>query len=284
MAAVVAETQERKESLGARLLWALADSWTVARRHIAHIRSMPERLSNVTIQPIMFVFMFAYIFGSAIVVPGGNYRQFLMPGIFTQSMAFASMTIMVGIVDDMAKGVMDRLRSLPMSRAAILTGHTGANLIENVIGLVVMVACGLIVGWKPQDGIGSTLGAFGILLLFAFAMNWVGVFVGQFMRSVEGAQGIGFVFIMPFTFVANTFVPTQGMPPWLRVIANWNPTSTVVAACRQLFGGLGHLTAAGAGGPWPLLHPVLASVIWCVALIAVFLPLSVWRFRWAMSR
>jgi ABC transporter DrrB family efflux protein len=283
MAVAMAARTSRQESAASRLYWVLADSWTIARRHIAHIRSMPERLSNVTIQPIMFVFMFAYIFGSAIVIPGGNYRQFLMPGIFTQSMAFASMTIMVGVVDDMAKGVMDRLRSLPMARAAILAGHTGANLIENVIGLVVMVACGLIVGWRPEVGVGSTLAAFGLLLLFAFAMNWVGVFAGQFMRSVEGAQGVGFVFIMPFTFVANTFVPTQGMPAWLRLVADWNPTGAVVAACRQLFGGLGGAAAAGSG-PWPLAHPVLASLVWCVGLVALFLPLAVWRFRWAMAR
>lgn len=281
MAAAIAT--QGKPSIASRLYWVLADSWTVARRHLAHIRSAPERLSNVTIQPIMFVFMFAYIFGSAIVIPHGNYRQFLMPGIFTQSMAFASMSIMVGIVDDMAKGVMDRLRSLPMARAAILVGHTGANLIENLLGLAVMVACGLVVGWRPENGIGASLTAFGLLLLFGFAMNWIGVFIGQFMRSVEGAQGFGFVLIMPFTFVANTFVPTQGMPPWLRMIANWNPTSTIVAACRQLFGGLG-ATPAGAGTAWPLAHPVFASVLWCIALIAVFLPLAVWRFRWAMTR
>ena len=279
--ALAAEVR-RAPSLGSRLSWVLADSWTVARRHLAHIRSTPERLSNVTIQPIMFVFMFAYIFGSAIVIPGGNYHQFLMPGIFTQSMAFASMTIMTGIVDDMAKGVMDRLRSLPMARAAILIGHTGANLIENLLGLAVMAACGLVVGWRPEDGLGPSLAAFGLLLLFGFAMNWIGVFLGQFMRSVEGAQSIGFVLIMPFTFVANTFVPTQGMPSWLRVVANWNPTSTIVAACRQLFGGLPTVVAPGTA--WPLAHPVLASVLWCVGLIAVFLPLAVWRFRWAMTR
>jgi ABC-2 type transport system permease protein len=280
--AVTAE-MEATPSLVSRLAWVAADSWTIARRHLAHIRSTPERLSNVTIQPIMFVFMFAYIFGSAIVIPGGNYRQFLMPGIFTQSMAFASMTIMTGIVDDMAKGVMDRLRSLPMARAAILIGHTGANLIENLLGLAVMAACGLLVGWRPENGLGPTLSAGALLLLFGFAMNWIGVFIGQFMRSVEGAQSLGFVVIMPFTFVANTFVPTQGMPPWLRVIANWNPTSTIVAACRQLFGGL-PTAPAQAAGAWPLAHPVIASLIWCVGLIAVFLPLAVWRFRWAMSR
>lgn len=258
------------------LRWVLADSWTVARRHLVRIRSVPEKLADVTIQPVMFVFLFAYVFGSAIMVPGGNYREFLMPGIFVQSMAFASMSIMAGIVDDMAKGVMDRFRSLPMSRGAVLIGHTGANLIESVLGLLVMAACGLIVGWRVHLGLWPTLAGFGLLLLFGFAMSWVGVFVGLMVRSVEAAQGFGFVIMMPLTFVANTFVPTAGMPAWLRAFADWNPTSAVVAACRRLFGN----TIAHPGAvPWPLAHPVTAALTWCALLIAVFLTLGVWRFR-----
>ena len=146
-------------------IWVLRDSWTIARRHLTHIRYMPEKLADVTIQPLIFVFMFAYIFGSAIVVPGGNYREFLMPGIFVQSMAFATMTIMVGIVNDMQTGVMDRLRSLPMSRAAVLIGHTVASLVEGVLGLLVMAGAGLLVGWRPEAGALSTLGGFGLLLI-----------------------------------------------------------------------------------------------------------------------
>ena len=258
--------------------WLLADSWTVAKRHLLHIRSMPEKLSGVTIQPIVFVFMFAYIFGSAIAVPGGDYRQFLLPGVFVQSMATASASIMAGIVSDMASGVMDRFRSLPVARAAVLIGHTGANLVESGLGIVAMAVCGLIVGWRPELGLAPTLAAFGLLLLFGFAMSWVGVFAGLFLKSSEGAQGLGFVLIMPLTFVANTFVPTGGMPAILRAIANWNPTSAVVTACRQLFGG-----AVPAAPAWPQVHPVLASLLWCAALVAAFLPLSVWRFRRAMT-
>ncbi len=265
-----------------QLLWVVRDSWTVARRHLTHIRYMPEKLADVTIQPLIFVFMFAYIFGSAIVVPGTSYREFLMPGIFVQSMAFASMTIMVGIVNDMQTGVMDRFRSLPMSRASVLIGHTGANLIEGVLGLLVMAGAGLVVGWRPEGGVLETLGGFGLLLLFAFAMNWIGAFLGLMLRSVEAAQGIGMVVMFPLTFVANTFVPTAGMPSWLRVIANWNPTSAVVTAGRQLLGSGSGASAAGA--IWPLAHPVAASVIWCLALIAAFLPLAVWRFRRTMAR
>jgi ABC transporter DrrB family efflux protein len=274
--------RERRQSPLSGLRWVLTDSWVIARRHLLHIRYMPEKLADVTIQPLIFVFMFAYIFGSAIVVPGGNYRAFLMPGVFTQSMAFASMTIMTGIVNDMQKGVMDRFRSLPMSRAAVLIGHTGASMIESVLGLVVMTAAGLAVGWRANLGLGDTLGAYGILLLFGLAMTWIGAFVGLFLRSVEAAQGFGMVVMFPLTFVANTFVPTQGMPAWLRDIANWNPTSAVVAACRQLFGN--SIATSQAQTIWPLAHPVAAAVIWCGLLIAVFLPLAVLRFRWAMSR
>ena len=281
MAAAVARRESPRSPL-TQLRWVVQDSWTVARRHLLHIRYMPEKLADVTIQPLIFVFMFAYIFGSAIVVPGGHYRDFLMPGIFTQSMAFASMSIMVGIVNDMSKGVMDRFRSLPMSRAAVLIGHTGANLIESVLGLIVMTGSGLVVGWRADLGLWPTLAGFGVLLLFGFAMTWIGAFVGLFLRSVEAAQGFGMVVMFPLTFVANTFVPTQGMPAWLRVIANWNPTSAVVAACRQLFGN--SISTPQASTVWPLAHPVIAALIWCGVLIAVFLPLAVWRFRWAMSR
>jgi len=264
-----------------RLVWVFSDSWTVARRNLMHIRHMPEKLADVTIQPVMFVFMFAYIFGSAIVVPGGNYRSFLMPGIFGQSMVFGSMSIMSAIVNDMSKGVMDRFRSLPMARSAMLIGHTTSALIESVLGLAVMVACGLVVGWRAHLGAGHTLAAFGLLLLFAFAMMWIGTFAAMFLRTVEAVQGIGFVIMFPFTFVANTFVPTRGMPPWLRGIAQWNPMSAVVAACRRLFGNTGPSAAAAA---WPLQHPVLASAAFSCLIIAIFLPLAVARFRSVTTR
>jgi ABC-2 type transport system permease protein len=151
-----------------------------------------------------------------------------------------------------------------------------------VLGLVVMVACGLVVGWRVHAGIGQTLGAFGILLLLAFALMCVGTFAAMFIRSVEAVQGIGFVIMFPFTFVANTFVPTAGMPPWLRVVARWNPMSATVAACRQLFGNaLGQTAGATA---WPLQHPVVAALAFGIGMSAIFLPLAVWRFRSVTSR
>jgi ABC-type multidrug transport system permease subunit len=260
-----------------RLGWAVSDSWTVVRRHLTHIRYMPDKLLDVTIQPIMFVVLFAYVFGSAIKVPGGDYRSFLMPGIYAQNMMFASMPIMAALVQDMQRGVIDRFRSLPMSRAAVLVGHAGASFIESMLGLVIMLLCGLFVGWRPELGVGSTLGGIGLLMLFAFAMTSVGTFLGLIVKSVEAAQSFGFIVMFPLTFIANTFVPTAGMPVWLRTVANWNPVSAVVQATRMLFGNLPPGTA---GGPtWTLSHPVLSTLIFACLLIAIFMPLAVWRFR-----
>ncbi|HET7560366.1 MAG TPA: ABC transporter permease, partial [Limnochordia bacterium] len=219
MAAVI--DHNRPQSALARLRWVLADSWTLARRQLIHIRYVPEKLADVTIQPVMFVFLFAYVFGSAIAVPGVNYREFLMPGIFTQTMIFASASIMAGLVNDMSKGVMDRFRSLPMARSAVLIGHTGASLMESMLGLAVMAACGLVVGWRSHTGLGPTLGGFGLLLFIGFAMSWIGVFVSLFLRTVESVQAVGFMVIFPLTFLANTFVPTQGFPAVLRAFAEW---------------------------------------------------------------
>jgi len=272
----------RPRSAWTRLGWLFGDSWTVARRHLMHIRYMPDKLLDVTIQPIMFVFLFAYVFGSAIVVPGGNYKSFLMPGIYVQNMMFAAMPIMGALVQDMQRGVIDRFRSLPMSRAAVLVGHASASFLESMLGLVIMIGCGLVVGWRPELAVDSTLAGVGLLMLFAFAMTSVGTFLGLIVKSVEAAQGFGFIVMFPLTFVANTFVPTAGMPVWLRTIANWNPVSAVVEAVRQLFG---NLPAGAVGGPtWPLSHAVLASVLFACALIAVFLPLAVWRFRRMLTR
>lgn len=267
----------RSRTAWTRLGWMFRDSWTVTRRHLMHIRYMPDKLLDVTIQPIMFVVLFAYVFGSAIVVPGGNYRSFLMPGIYVQNMMFAAMPIMAALVQDMQRGVIDRFRSLPMSRAAVLVGHAGASFLESMLGLVIMIGCGLIVGWRPELGTASTLGGVGLLMLFAFAMTSVGTFLGLIVKSVEAAQSFGFIVIFPLTFVANTFVPTAGMPVWLRTVANWNPVSAVVQAVRLLFGNLP--AGSGAGPTWPLAHPVVTSVGFACVLIGVFMPLAVWRFR-----
>lgn len=282
MAAIEIKPKSQLATAWTRFRWGWADSWTVARRHLMHIRYMPDKLLDVTIQPIMFVFMFAYIFGSAIAVPGGNYKSFLMPGIFAQNMMFAAMPIMAAMVQDMQRGVIDRFRSLPMSRAAVLIGHIGASFLESMLGLVIMVICGLVVGWRPLLGAAPTAEAIGVLMLFALAMTTVGAFLGLVVKSVEAAQSFGFIVMFPLTFVANTFVPTSGMPGWLRAAADWNPVSAVVQATRQLFGNAAPV--APGHGTWTLQHPVVASLAFGCALIAIFLPLAVWRFRRMLSR
>ncbi len=265
-----------------RLRWALADGLTITRSNLIHIRYIPEKLLDVTVQPIIFVLLFAYVFGSAIKVPGGgSYNQYLMPGIFVQSIVFGAMSTAVAVTELMGKGLIDRFRSLPMARSAVLTGQTVSDLIERTLGLVVMVACGLVVGWRAQDGVPHTLEAFGLLLLLGFAMIWVGVLVGLVVRTAETAQVVGFTVMFPLTFVANTFVPTQGMPTWLRTVAEWNPVSATVAACRQLFGGPGSLATSTV---WPLQHPIAASLAWSLLILIICAPLAVRRYRNAIAR
>jgi ABC-2 type transport system permease protein len=258
-----------------RTWWALKNSWVLTRRSIARIAREPEQLSDVTIQPVIFVLLFTYVFGSAIHLAGGaNYHQYLISGMFGMTMAGTAPGTAVGLTADMSTGLIDRFRSLPISRAAVLAGRTLSDLATQVLGLVVLVATGLAVGWRMEHGIGDALLAAGLSLLIAFAMTWVGACAGMLLRSPETAQALGFIFFLPLSFVSNAFVPTQGMPAWLRDFADWNPLSAVAAACRNLFGG--NVPTPDA---WPMQHPELAVVIWSVGLIAIFAPTAVWLYR-----
>jgi ABC-2 type transport system permease protein len=276
---IAIDVQDETSSLG-QLRWAISDGLVITRRNLTHVRHVPEKLLDVTVQPIMFVLLFAYVFGSAISVPGGNYREYLMAGIFAQTMAFSTASSAVSISDDMAKGVIERFRSLPMSRSAVLLGRTGADLASNSLGLTVLVLSGLTVGWRMHNGVLQGVAGLALLLLFAYAMSWVGTLLGLLVRAPDAAQTIGFVVMFPLTFVANTFVPTQGMPTWLRTIAEWNPLSAVVAATRQLFGN----PSGGASTAWPLEHAVFAALIWCLLILAVALPLATYRYQRATTR
>jgi len=248
-------------------------------RYLSHIPRLPERLLDVTVQPIMFVLLFGYIFGSAVLLPGGgNYRAFLMAGIFVQTLAFQAITTAIGLVADMDAAVVDRFRALPIARASILIGRAIASLIEGFLGIAVMAACGLLVGWAPMNGPIETLAALGLLVFFAFAMISVGTFVGLVVRSVGTAQTFGFVLIFPLSFASNAFVPIDNMPGWLRVATDWNPVSALVAAVRELFGNPNPLPADAA---WPLAHAVAASLIWCTALTVAGLGLAIWRYAGA---
>jgi ABC transporter DrrB family efflux protein len=254
----------------------LQQSLTVVWRNLIHIRRMPEMLLDVTIQPVMFVLLFAYVFGGSISVAGSSYREFLLPGIMAQTMIFSAAVVAIGLNNDLAKGIVDRFKSLPMSRQSVLIGRSISSLIHSSIGIVVMALTGLLIGWRIRDGVVDAVLGFLLLILFGFSMIWLGIWVGSLMRSVEAVQGFMFTVMFPLTFVANTFAPTSSMPSWLRVVAEWNPVSSLTAGCRELWG---NGTTHEAGAQLPLQHPVVSSLIWSVVFTAVFAPLAVSAFR-----
>ena len=248
----------------------------VVRRNLIHIRRMPELLMDVTIQPVMFVLLFAYVFGSSIDVPGSNYREFLVPGIMAQTMVFSSFIVAMGLVSDLEKGFVDRLKSLPIARSSILVGRSLSSLIHSSIGITVMALTGLVIGWRMRNGLADSLLAFGLFLAIGFAMIWVGILAGSHFRTVEGVQGFMFTVMFPLTFLANTFTPTERMPDWLRLIAEWNPISSLAQATRELWG---NGPVAPPDAAFPLHHPILATLFWAVAITAVMAPLSIRAFR-----
>ena len=254
----------------------LESSAIVVRRNLIHIRRMPEMLLDVTIQPVMFVMLFAYVFGGSIAVAGSSYREFLVPGIMAQTIAFSSFIVAIGLTNDLDKGIVDRLKSLPIHRASLLVGRSISSLIHSSIGITVMALTGLVVGWRIHGGVLDAALGFALMLLFGFAMIWAGIVVGSVMRSVEAVQGFMFTTMFPLTFLANTFAPTENMPTWLRTVAEWNPISSLVQATRELWG---NTPPAPADAAWPLQHAVPVTVFWCLLMTAVFAPLAVRAFR-----
>jgi ABC-2 type transport system permease protein len=257
---------------GARLRWAVGDGLSLVGRQITRMRRHPGELVAGLLFPAVMVLLFGYVFGSAIKVPGGgNYREYLMPGLFGM-MALMAVTInTLQVATDASKGVMDRFRSMPMSRAAVPLGQAGFDVVLGVEMTVVMMVCGLAVGWRAHEGVMRTLAAFGLIMLLRFAMSWTGIYLGLVVKNEQVADQM-VPLIFPVSMISNTFVPTSGMPAWLRAISDWNPVSALVAALRDYFGNPG---AAVAHPSWPVAHPVLATVLWSVALTAVFAPLAV---------
>jgi ABC-2 type transport system permease protein len=260
------------EPLATRLRWQAKDALVLTRRGLQRIRHEPMQLSDVTFQPVIFVLLFAYVFGSAMTIGAENYKEFLVAGLFGMIIAQTAPGTTVGIATDMTTGVIDRFRSLPMSRSAVLAARTMADTCTSAVAVVVVGATGYVVGWRINNGIPDALFAFALLLLFAFAISWCGACLGMVMTNVETAQATAFMIFLPLTFVSNAFVPTQGLPGWLQPIANWNPISAVAAACRDLFGNPNPSATIQA---WPMQHPIEASIAWSVLLIAVFAPLAV---------
>jgi ABC-2 type transport system permease protein len=259
------------------LFYAIADGTVIAKRNLIKIRRVPETLVFVLISPIMFVLLFAYVFGSSIDIPGSDYREFLIAGIFAQTIVFGATFTGTGLADDMQKGIINRFRSLPMSRTAVIAGRTASDVFSNALSLLIMAITGLIVGWRIHNGVVKAVAAFGLLLLFAYAFSWVMALVGLLVPSVEVVNNASFVVIFPLTFIANTFVPSDNLPTPLRLFAEWNPVSSVTQAARDLFGNIPPGTREPTA--WSLQHPVLYTLVWVVLIIAVFAPLSVRQYK-----
>lgn len=247
-------------------------SWIMVKRNLIHTKRMPEMLSDVTVQPVMFVLLFAFVFGASIGGTGdASYREFLLPGIQAQNIVFSAFVVAAGITADVEKGVIDRFRSLPISRSSVLIGRSIASVIHSSIGIVVMAVTGLAIGWRIRTNVLDAVLGFALVLVFGFGMIWVGILFGSVLRSVEAVNGVMFSVLFPATFLANTFVPTEPMPTWLRVVAEWNPVSSLAQAMRVLWG---NGPEAPPSAQLPLHHPVLSTILWSVALTAVFAPIA----------
>jgi len=255
---------------------AVNDGLVVAWRNLKRVPRIPELAIFAIIQSIMFVLLFAFVFGGAIPLPdGGSYREFLMPGIFAQTVCFASAVTTIGVTEDVKKGIMDRFRSLPMARSAVLTGRSIFDIIYNAFIVAVLMISGVAVGWRVHGTVLEFFAGVGLLMLFTFAMSWVGIWMGLSMKSVETAQQMGFIIIFPLTFLSSVFVPPETMPSWLQPFAEWNPVSTLSSATRELWG---NPNPYGSGG-FPSEHPALLTIIWVVVIVAIFAPLAVRKFN-----
>jgi len=262
---------------------ALSDGWVVAQRNLVKIKRVPDILVFVLISPIMFVLLFAYVFGGAIDPPGDvDYKEFLVPGIFAQTVVFGATFTGYGLADDMQKGIIDRFRSLPMARSAVLVGRTTSDVVYNVISLVIMALTGLVVGWRIREGVvDAALGVL-LLLVFAYAISWIMAYVGLIVPSVEVVNNASFVVIFPLTFVSNAFVPQETFSGPLKVFVEWNPVSTVTQACRELFGNID--PSVPVPDSWAMQNPVVYTLLWSAAIVAIFAPISARQFRLSTSK
>jgi ABC transporter DrrB family efflux protein len=285
MASITVPTVPVQPKSRPALGWLLHDGVVVAKRNLIQTVRVPEAIFFSLVQPVIFVLMFAYVFGGAIPIPGADpeagaqaYREFLVPGIFGQTVAFAAASSTVGLAEDLHKGIIDRFRSLPMAPGAVLFGRTAADALRQILVLLVLSLTGLVVGWRIHNGVWSAIGAYALLVLFAYTVAWVGAWVGLHMPNPETASTAGLIWIFPLTFLSNAFVPLAGMPPVIQTIAEWNPVSSLCLACRELFG---NPTGEPPGGwdVWSLQHAAAYTVISCVVVIAVFSALAVRTYR-----
>jgi len=251
-----------------RALWALSDAWVVTKYNLISVPRVPEMLVFLTLQPVLFVVLFRYVFGGAIKTPGLPYQDFLIPGIIVQTVAFGGITTGIGLAEDLQKGVIDRLRSLPMASFALLAGRTVADIGRNIFSIVLMLVVGFIVGFSFHDATAiDILAGVALLLLFGFAFSWIAALIGLSVPNAEVAQSAGFIWLFPLTFASSAFVPVSSMPDWLQTFANANPVTVTVNAVRELWLGV------------PSGDDILWSVVWSLGLLAIFAPLATARYR-----
>jgi ABC-2 type transport system permease protein len=260
---------------------AFADGANIAKRNLIKIKRVPEILIWTLMSPIMFVLLFAYVFGSSIQIPGTSYREYLIAGVFAQTVIFGSTFTGVGLAEDMTKGIIDRFRSLPMSRSAVLVGRTGSDIVYNSASILVMSLAGLVVGWRIHTNAYEAIGGYLLLLMFAYAFSWIMAFVGLKVGSVEVVNNASFMVIFPLTFIANTFVQVQSLPGVLQTFAEWNPVSAVSQAVREAFGNTGSMPPPDV---WSLQNPIEYTLIWVAIILLIFVPLSVRQYNKAASR
>jgi ABC-2 type transport system permease protein len=255
----------------------LLDVVVLTGRNLVHIAREPLQLSDVTVQPVLFTLLFVYVFGSGVVLPhGGSYTDYAIAGLLAINLTTSAMGTAVGLSADLGSGVIDRFRTLPMWRPAMLVGRSLADLLTAGICTAFVVVTGLIIGWRPEGEIGRTIAGFAIFLFFSYALSWTCACLGMVSESPESAQSTGLVIFFPLAIISNALVPTQHMPLVLRTIANWNPVSAVTAAARELWGNPNPSSTIHA---WPMQHPVLASLLWSVAILAIFAPLATHLYR-----
>ncbi|HEY8589321.1 MAG TPA: ABC transporter permease [Naasia sp.] len=258
------------------------DGWITTRRNLIKIKRVPDILVFTTLQPIMFVLLFSQVYAGSIDIPGSSYTEFIMAGIFAQTVVFGSTYSGSAMAQDLKEGIIDRFRTLPMSPSAVLIGRTNGDLFINALSFVVMIATGLVVGWRVRSSLLEAIAGVALLLLFAYAFSWVMAFLGMSVRSPEVINNVSFLVLFPLTFISNAFVPSENLPTPLRIFAEWNPVSALVLAARQLFGNVPD--GYDAGDSWPLQNPVLTVLIGVVVLLVVFVPLAIRKFRTISSR
>ncbi|MFI7483752.1 ABC transporter permease [Kocuria sp. M1R5S2] len=260
--------------------WA-SDGWTVTQRNLIKLRRSPDMMVFAVLQPIMFVLLFSQVYAGSIQVQGTDYTDYLMAGIFGQTVLFGSTFSGAGMAQDLKEGIVDRFRTLPMNPSAVLIGRTNSDLVLNAVSMTIMIGTGVAVGWRFTTSFGSFLAGLGLLLLFSYAFSWVMALVGMSVRSAETVNNASFVILFPLTFISNAFVQPQNMPGPLETFANWNPVSALVHAARELFGNTG---SAPVPDVWPMQHPVLTVVLGSLLMLVVFVPLCLRKFATVSSR